>query len=182
MTVAEYKRLLAHVAHNKRDYAIIQLLLQTGIKLSGLIRLTVRDIELPSCLFPDVKETEYLKIKGGERQEERVITINYQASQALDLYLKSRPESSSVLFLNLFGKPLGPRGVEKVFKGYYLQAGIGGATVQSLRHTFGAHHAAKGTSLKTIQSVMGHKDIRSTSIYLFLADDIGKKELRENAL
>jgi site-specific recombinase XerD len=56
------------------------------------------------------------------------------------------------------------------------------ASVESLRYTFGTHHAARGTSLKTIQEVMGHQDCRTAEIYIKLARQIKHKELEENAL
>ena len=62
------------------------------------------------------------------------------------------------------------------------RAGIGSASIQTLRHTFGAQHIAKGTSLKTIQAVMGFKDDRSTSIYISLAQELIKNELADHAL
>ena len=56
------------------------------------------------------------------------------------------------------------------------------ATVQTLRHTFGAHHVARGTAPKTIQDVMGIKDARSLEIYQSLAKELISRELQENAL
>jgi site-specific recombinase XerD len=62
------------------------------------------------------------------------------------------------------------------------KTGVRRATIQTLRHTFGAQHIAKGTDLKTIQEVMGLKDTRSTSVYQSLAKEIVSRELQENAL
>jgi site-specific recombinase XerD len=65
----------------------------------------------------------------------------------------------------------------------YLQGvGIGRANINTLRHTFGTHHLAKGTSLKTIQEVMGLKDVRSTCIYQSLAKESIAREMQENSL
>jgi integrase/recombinase XerD len=86
------------------------------------------------------------------------------------------------LFLNKFGKPLGGRGVQKIIMLYFRQAEIAGASVHSLRHTFAVQHIAKGTSLKTVQKIMGHQDIRTTEEYIPLANEMAKKELEENAL
>lgn len=97
--------------------------------------------------------------------------------------MRVRPDAdSNVLFLNRFSKPLGQRGVQKVVEKYLELAEIRGASVHTLRHTFAAHHIAKGTDRKTVQKVMGHKDERSTSIYTLLADQITNRELREHAL
>ncbi len=65
---------------------------------------------------------------------------------------------------------------------YLNLVGIFGASVHSLRHTFAVQHLLKGTIIKTVQVVMGHKDIRTTEIYKELAKEIKRKELEENAL
>ena len=62
------------------------------------------------------------------------------------------------------------------------EAGIKGASVHTLRHTFATHHVAKGTSLRTVQEVLGHADLKTTSIYVQLAQEAMKRELQKNAL
>jgi len=69
------------------------------------------------------------------------------------------------------------RGVQKTIMQYFRQAGMFGASVHSLIHTFAMQHIVKGTSLQTIQVMMGHQDIRTTEIYIPLAHEILKKEL-----
>jgi len=181
LTKSEYERLLGACAHNPRDFALIQLLLQTGIKLSELTRLTVNNVELPSRTLPEAKETGYLHIKGSERQKARTLPLNHKACLALDQYLSQRLlQTNSVLFINQIGKPLGPRGVGKIIGKYLEQVGISDANVQSLRHTFSAHHASKGASMKTIQEAMGCKDVRSTNIYITLTREMSQ-EMQNNA-
>ena len=62
------------------------------------------------------------------------------------------------------------------------KAGIARVAVQSLRHTFAVQHIAKGTSLKTVQKMMGHQNIRTTEEHIPLANEMARKELVENAL
>ena len=84
---------------------------------------------------------------GSRGKKERIIPLNSMASSALKNYLDVRKDSKNrVLFLNRFGEPLGERGVQKMFKQYLKKAGIGRATIQTLRHTFGTQHTVKGTS------------------------------------
>ena len=183
LTKAEYQRLLELARSNPRDLAIIQLLLQTGIKLSELTRLTINDVELPVVLENESNETGYLRLSGGERQRPRIIPLNYKACITLHAYLKIRSESSSVaLFINRFGKHLTARGVEKVIHKYLTKSRIANANVQSLRYTFGVHHIKKGTSTKTIQETLGFKDPRSTARYLSLAQKLISRELQSNTL
>lgn len=183
LTQSEYQRLLKICEHNIRDKAIIELLLQTGIRLSELCRLTMSDIDLPTQYGQEDNEMGLIRIVGGGGRKSRNLPLNSKACQALQAYLDARPtESTGFLFINKSGEPLGERGVQKLISKYMFQAGIRGASIQSLRHTFGTHHAAKGTSLKTIQEIMGHQDIRTTEIYVTLAQELSRKELEDHAL
>lgn len=177
LTQAECNRLRNACAGNTRDRAIIELFFQTGIKLFELTHLTLDDIEIGE------RQNGFMRIRGTRGKKERVIPLNDKATFALSDYLdKRKAEGSSIFFLNRFDEALGERGVQKMLKKYLKKAGIGRATIQTLRHTFGAQHEAKGTSQKTIQEVMGLKDERSIFVYQTLAKEIISRELQENSL
>ena len=170
-------------AGNVRDFAFIQLLLQTGIKFAELTRLTISDVELSTPLKAESRTNGYLRISGRERQKARVLPLNYKASLALNAYINSRSaHSNSAVFINRFGEKRSARGVEKLINKYLAQINIINANVQSLRYTFGVHHLHKGTSPKTIQETMGFKDPRSTSRYIALTRELSSRELQQNAL
>lgn len=169
----EYQKLLQACSTNIRDNAIIMLLLQTGIRLSELTSLKVEDISMPDAI----------NISGSNSRKGRSIPLNSKAGEALQAFLNTRSESKYPnLFLNKFGQPLGDRGVQKTIMQYFHQVGISGASVHSLRHTFAVQHISKGTSLKTVQKIMGHQDIRTTEEYISLANEMAKRELEANAL
>ena len=108
--------------------------------------------------------------------------MNDKACVALNNYVKVRRDTrNSSLFLNRFGKPLGERGVQKMLRKYLQKVGIQRAGVHTLRHTFALHHIAKGMSVKTLQDVIGHKDMRSTMIYVSLVGEM-RNRLQRNAL
>ena len=173
LTQTEYQMLLQACSNIVRDKAIITLLLQTGIRLSELTRLSLSDVHMP----------ESITIAGSNSRKGRTIPLNSKACEALQAYFTTRQAAKCPsLFLNKFGKPLGERGVQKIIMLYFRQAEITGASVHSLRHTFAVQHIAKGTSLKTVQKIMGHQDIRTTEEYIPLANEMAKKELEENAL
>jgi site-specific recombinase XerD len=177
LTQAEYTRLLYVCSSSIRDTAIITLLLQTGIRLSELTRLTLSNAEIGSS-----GKGKLLVISSGSRKG-RLIPLNAKASQALEAYLETRSSTKyQILFINYQGKPMGARGIQKRIMKYYQLAKIPGASVHSLRHTFGVQHIAKGTSLKTVQEVMGHQDIRTTEAYIPMANEISRKEIEDNAL
>ncbi len=145
--------------------------------------MTLNDIELETPEKTDWNNNGSVRILRGRAKKERIIPLNTYACIAIKSYLDERKDAGdSVLYLSRFGEPLGERGVQKMLKKYLKMAGIGRATIQTLRHTFGAQHTAKGTSPKTIQEVMGLKDARSTSIYQILAKEVISKELQEHAL
>jgi integrase/recombinase XerD len=176
LTQAECDRLRKACAGSPRDFAIVELLLQTGIKLSELIHLTLDDIQMG-------EEEGFMRISGSRGKKERLIPLNNKASVALKKYLAVRTDANnSVFFRNRFGEPLGESGVQKMLRKHLRSVGIGKASIHTLRHTFGAQHITKGTSVKTIQDVMGLKDVRSASIYRTLAKEIISKGLEENAL
>jgi len=183
LTQVECDRLRKVCAENARDRAIIELLLQTGIKLSELVALKVDDIDIQPRKENTDKLTGHMRILGSRGKPERVIPLNTKACDALSSYREERAGAeNATFFLNRFGEPIKERGVQKMLRKYLKAAKIGNASIQTLRHTFGAHHIAKGTELKTVQEVMGLKDTRSVSIYLSLAKEIVSRELQENAL
>jgi len=181
LSKSEYERLLKASSKNPRDFSLIQLLLQTGIKLSELIHLTIQDVELPKTIFQEMKSVGYLYLAGSKSKKGRIIPLNSKVCVSLANYFNKRKMiSSQALFINKYGEPLSARGVEKVVHKYMLQAGIVDASVQSLRHTFGIHHIISGTNLKTVQDMLGLKDSRTISSYFLITP--GKLEVQEHSL
>lgn len=175
LTHTECDRLRSACAGTPRDAAIFELLLQTGLRLSELTRLTLSDIELCKKGRAGQEDNGYIRISGGRARIERLIPLNSRACGALTYYLKAANGTrQSILFPNRFGGPLGDRGVQKMLRKYLKSAGIGKASIHTLRHTYAARHIAKGESLRTIQDSMGLKDPRSTSIY---ASFVNNKEV-----
>ena len=179
LTQNECNKLRSACAGSLRDTAIIELLLQTGIKLSELVHLTENDIELE-----ETKQLRgFMQVKGSAGRKLRIIPLNTKACEALLRYRDTKDGiGNGILFPNRFGEPLGDSGVQKMLKKYLNKAGTGRASIQTLRHTFGAHHVARGTDPKTVQDVMGLKDARSAAVYQSLAKEIVSRELQENAL
>jgi site-specific recombinase XerD len=182
LTQTECDRLRSVCANSPRDRAIVELLLQTGIKLSELTRLTVNDINFDETNKRG-KENSFVRILGSRGKKERIIPLNSKVCLAIKNNLYIRKDTGNILlFLNRFGKPLGKRGVQKMLRKYLKKIGLERASIQTLRHTFGIHHAVQGTTAKTVQEVMGHKDPRTTSIYFSAAQEIVKKELENHAI
>lgn len=178
----EYQRLLRACSHSPRDAAIIEVLLQTGMRLSELARLTLEDIEIPARITQDPDNTGTVRVlrKGGKVAS---IPLNYKACRALHTYLKVRPRvSHSSLFVTKFKGPMGIRAIQRTVAKYMKEAGIKGASVHTIRHTMATHHIAMGTDPKTIQEALGHASLETTTIYIALAKKAQKKALQEHAL
>lgn len=67
-------------------------------------------------------------------------------------------------------------------KSYFDQASAKGASVHSLRHTFGTQMVSGGTKLDVVRKALGHESLKTTSIYVDLAREVMDKESQENAL
>ena len=178
LTEAEYKRLLAVVRHEPRDAALIELLLQTGLRLAEVSRLTLGDIDLPQK-----NGVGHVRVLGKGRRS-RTISLNSKAAKALTTYLHVRPHDTddSHVFLTRFKRGIGPRSIENVVSKYLKEAGIRNASVHTLRHTFGTQMALRKVSLVTIRDMLGHADIKTTSIYVGLARELMDREVEEHAL
>jgi len=182
LTEAEYQRLLRVCSHNARDAAIIELFLQTGMRLAELAKLQLTDIDIPKRITPDPDNTGSVRVrrKGGKID---TIPLNHKACKALAAYLKVRIDAGyAALFLSQFKQPMSTRAIQQRVEKYLEEAGIEGASVHTLRHTMATHHVARGTDLKTVQETLGHASLATTTIYVSLAKNAQRKALQEHAL
>jgi integrase/recombinase XerC len=182
LSEAEYKALLRACSHRPRDAAIVELLLQTGMRLSELAKLRLGDIELPKRVTKDPDNMGSVRVRR-KRNKVATIPLNYKTCQALKAWLKVRPSvDHDGLFVTKFKTAIKPRAIQYLVEKYLREAGIEGASVHTIRHTFGTHHAAKGTDLKVIQETLGHNNLATTSIYVSLAKKAQRQALQKNAL
>jgi site-specific recombinase XerD len=158
----EYNKLLAAAGGSPRDFAILQLFLQTGIRVSELIAITIDDLEL---------EARTIKIHG-KGNKERPVFLEKKSLQALKSYLERRPESVDPhLFLNYEGSGLSIRGVRKMVDKYLGAASITKPiSCHGLRHTFATNKAARGMNAYQLQKLMGHEKITTSQEYVHLGE------------
>lgn len=158
-------RLLEQPAGNKpkelRDKAMLELLYATGIRVSELIGLKLKDVNV---------QMEYMVC--ADLHKERIIPFGDIAKQALEKYLKyGRPmlvkdDDCPWLFTNCSGENMSRQGFWKLIKGYGKKAGIqSDITPHTLRHSFAAHLIGNGADLKAVQEMLGHSDISTTQVY-----------------
>jgi site-specific recombinase XerD len=156
----EYRALRDVVRSDSRTYAIVELFLQAGLRIS----------EVADMKLEHVKEN-MLSI------ENRKIPLNPAASEALVTYLKIRPDKSvnSHVFITKTGKPLLVRNIRTAIDRALKIAGIENAKVNDLRVTFIAHQLASGAPLDYISKLVGHKRISTTERYLGLVQEKPKR-------
>ena len=165
LTTREVERLLAAPesgsAKGIRDRAMLEVLYATGIKVSELVALDVRDVNTGAG---------FLRCRGGMR--ERILPMGHIAVDALDKYLTAAREElrsntpTSALFLNCSGSRMSRQGFWKLLKHYKDEAGITSEiTPHILRHSFAAPLLEHGADLAAIQEMLGHADISTTRVY-----------------
>lgn len=155
----EYRSLRDASRADIRIYAIIELLLQSGIRIGELAQLKVEDISF--------EEPNSLHVPEFEGSNERVIPLNKPAAEAIAKYLEVRPATPShALFVTKTGRPLLIRNIRTAIDRYFRIAGVKGSKVNDLRHTWVAHQLQSGTSLVVISKLAGHKRLSTTEKYL----------------
>lgn len=169
----EYRALRDSCREDIRMAAIIELLLQTGVRIGELARLEEDDI----------KGNEVV-IRPFESQSERTIPLNKAAKTALDSYLKLRPTTKSkAIFVTKTGKPLLVRNIRTVIDRYFKEADIENAKVNDLRNTWLAHHLCAGTSVVLLSKLAGHKRLSTTEKYLqFVKETLGESKVKLDEL
>lgn len=150
-----------------RDKAIIELLYATGMRVGELCSLSMAGIET---------NTGALRVVGkGDR--ERVVLAGKPAVEALEEYIsnerprliKSSGYSGDVVFLGSRGRPLDPRQARRVVEreAALLVSGEG-VTPHTMRHSFATHLLSNGADLRSVQELLGHKNVATTQIYTHL--------------
>ena len=146
-----------------RDKAMIELLYATGLRVSELVALNDRDLNL---------ESESVRCVGKAARE-RVLPLTASAVTAVEEYLdiarsqlaRSAAQKSDSLFLNHRGKRLTRQGFWLILKGYAQELGIDDLTPHTLRHSFASHMLSSGADLRSVQALLGHASISTTQIY-----------------
>jgi len=176
LTPIEYRALRDACRDDPRISAVVEILLQTGIRISELANLRVGDV----VSSQEGREGQ-LYIRPQEGRSERNVPLNSPAEKALKRYLDVRPQigkkkPDEYLFITKTGKPLLVRNIRTAIDRFFKKAGIVGAKVNDLRHTWVAHHLSSGASLILVSKLAGHKRLSTTERYLTLVTPAKKEE------
>ncbi|MDX6529365.1 MAG: integrase/recombinase XerC [Blastocatellia bacterium] len=150
----------------RRDRAILEMLYATGVRVSELVQLNLRDIDFQNKL---------LRV-FGKRRKERIVPFGDPAARALKDYLAVRENflanapvakrDAQPLVLNYQGTRMTTRSVGRLVEKYIrLCAGIHDISPHALRHSFATHLLDSGADLRDIQELLGHARLSTTQIY-----------------
>lgn len=146
-----------------RDWAIVVLLLDTGIRLTELVELIAGNVDLERRILYVV----------GKGDKERQVPISVKCVQALKRYLETRPRSRSAdrFFLTLDGKELAADSVYQRIRGYGQKAGNlrTRCSPHTFRHTFATQFIRNGGEAIVLKDILGHKKLSTVQIYVHLA-------------
>lgn len=149
-----------------RDAALFEMIYSCGLRISEACDLLVSNVHLE----------EKLILVHGKGDKERLIPFGDRALEKLQNYLEeARPvltkgHNVAEVFVNYRGEPITRKGVWKKFKELEQMSGVN-AKVHTLRHSFATHLLAGGADLRSVQELLGHSDLSTTTIYTHVTDD-----------
>ncbi|MFO0703447.1 MAG: tyrosine-type recombinase/integrase [Patescibacteria group bacterium] len=168
LTKLEYRGLRDASKDDARTYSIIELLLQTGMKIG----------ELANLKLEDIREGELI-IRASGKNVSRTIPLNKASEMALKAYIKVRPPFPDThIFITRTGRPMLIRNIRQIVHRCFMDVGIQNATVNDLRNTFIAHQLTNGASLEYIAKIVGHRRLSSTERFLNLIKTEAEKKER----
>jgi integrase/recombinase XerD len=166
----EYRALRDACRGDARIFAIVELLLQTGMRISELANLEIDDVDV---------DRGVINIRAQKSRDARKVPLNKAAREALLDYLKVRPKArEKTIFLTKTCRPFLVRNIRSAVDHCFRLAGIKDATLNDLRNTFIVEQLKAGTPLVYVSQLVGHKRITTTEKYLELIED--KSEMAPN--
>lgn len=153
-----------------RDGAMLEVLYASGLRVSEMINLNVRDVNV---------DEQYLRCMGKGSKERVVPLYDGVVDVVQDYVTNGRPEllaasnhNEQALFLNRHGDRLTRQGFWFILKNHAVNAGIVQTiTPHTLRHSFATHLLAGGASLRNVQEFLGHASIATTQIYTHITSE-----------
>lgn len=160
--------------YKSRDYAIVTLFLNCGMRLSELSSLNLDDIK-----------TNILRVTGKGRKQ-REIFLNNACRDALDEYLKFRPDvDDEALFLSMRNNRMNNRSIQHMVEKHIKNSGLDTSkyTVHKLRHTAATLMYQYGSAdIRSLQEILGHESVSTTQIYTHVNNRALKETIENNPL
>lgn len=156
----EYRSLRDASRKDSRTFAMVEILIQTGVRISELAEIKTSEFNLEG-------NNPKLLIPFRNSIPAREIPLNKAAIEAISNYLKDRPKvKSDYLFITKSGNTILIRNIRSTIDKYFKEAGVENAKVNDLRHTFVSFHIQNGMNLFKLSKISGHKRLSTTEKYL----------------
>lgn len=172
LTVNDVTKLMDLPNLSHRDKAMLELLYSAGVRIEELVSRNLRDIDL---FYGSLKVF-------GKGSQERIVPVGDKCLIAIKNYIDERRTQgfdtsiNSPLFLNKYGKRLTSRGARKILHQLFIEAGCKQkVSPHTLRHTFATHLLDNGCDIRSVQKMLGHKNLSTTQIYTHVTLETLKK-------
>lgn len=166
--------------NKERDYCLIVIFLNCGVRLSELVGMNLKDIQKDGRI-----------IVRGKGRKERMLYFNEACQEAVkeyqtykEVYFKNKSYDHNALFIGTTGKRLSKRWVEEIVKRRIDQAGFSGRGLSphKLRHTAATIMYQNGNDIRLLKDILGHEDLGTTQIYTHISNDQMKKAMCESPI
>ena len=172
LTQMEYRALRDACKEDSRMASVIELLLQTGMRISEVANLTIQNLDF---------QKDAIIIDEHDTHPGRTVPMSNSVKATLQKYIEDRPRCKARgLFVTKTCNPFLVRNIRSSIDRYFRLAGIKNVKVNDLRHTFIAHQLSCGAPLTYISQMAGHKRLSTTEKYLQFIDS--KKDGNKNRL
>ena len=157
----EYRALRDVCRNDTRATAIVELMLQSGLRIKEIESLNIEDVLSDSIL-----------VEAYESHQRRKVPLNNSARIAINRYIKEDrlDTKSKSVFITKTGRTLLARNIRSLLNRYFKKAGIKKVKVNDLRNTFIAYQLKAGVPIDVVSRIVGHKRISTTEKYLKLID------------
>ncbi|MBW7573768.1 tyrosine recombinase XerC [Caproiciproducens sp. AGMB10547] len=161
----------------ERDYCILTLFLNCGMRLSELVSLNLSDVR---------RGTSTVRIVG-KGNKERIVYLNDACLDAIDRYIRVRPNNALIdknaLFISKQKKRISPKTVQYLVKKYLSEIELGNLSVHKLRHTAATLMYQHGhVDIRVLKDILGHENLGTTEIYTHLSDEQMANAAKANPL
>lgn len=173
LTETEAIKVLNVAKDNARDYAILMLMLTSGIRLEETSNLNIDDIR---------EDTLY--IISGKGNKDRQLHLAQSAKNAIDEYFKIRNSKENALFVSQKNNRMSVSAIQNVVKKYIAKAGldVNKYSAHKLRHTAATLTYKNNHDILSLQKMLGHSDVSTTQRYAHLMEDSIKDAVNANPL
>jgi len=151
---------------NDKHRLIITFLYASGLRVSEVVNLKIKDLNFSNLS---------LKIRNTKGNKDRFTLLSAKSIEEINKQIKDR-DGNEYIFLTLYNKKYTIRTVQMIFSNALKKSNLQKKpTCHTLRHCFATHLVESGTDIKSVKTLLGHKSVKTTMVYVNLADPVSKR-------